>query len=101
MKQISLTELKQWETTDKDFQLIDVREPSEHQFFNIGGSLIPLDQIMKNAAIINHDKPVVLYCKRGIRSQIAIQKLERKHPFDNLYNLQGGIFKLLLKQGSL
>lgn len=94
MKQLSLSELKKWKSTNKDFQLIDVREQSEHQLFNIGGSLIPLGEIMRNVADIETNKPVILYCKRGIRSQIAIQKLERKYDFDNLYNLQGGILKL-------
>jgi adenylyltransferase/sulfurtransferase len=91
MKQLSINELSNWKAENKDFQLIDVREEEENEAFNIGGDLIPLGEVMRNKEKINENKPVVFYCKRGIRSQIAIQKLERKFGFNNLYNLKGGI----------
>jgi len=71
--------------------LIDVREPFEHAAYNIGGMLIPLAEVMKNAAVIPKDEPVVLYCHRGVRSRIAIQRLEDKFGFKNLINLHGGL----------
>jgi len=74
-----------------DIELIDVREPHEHDQFNIGGRLIPLDEIMREVENIPRDKEVVLYCKMGIRSQIAIQRLQEKFGFTNLVNLQGGM----------
>lgn len=77
-------------TAKKDFQLIDVREPDEHEEFNIGGQLIPLGEISTHISNIEKEKPVVLYCRKGIRSQFAIQKLQDKFPFTNLYNLIGG-----------
>jgi rhodanese-related sulfurtransferase len=33
----------------------------------------------------------VMYCRKGIRSHIAIQRLQNKIPFENLVNLVGGI----------
>ena len=95
MQHITLKVIDQWQADNKDFQLIDVREASEHQHKNIGGKLIPLGEIMRNKDKIATDKPVVLYCKRGIRSQIAIQKLQRRLPNVEFYNLQGGIYELL------
>ncbi|MFT6147772.1 MAG: adenylyltransferase/sulfurtransferase [Saprospiraceae bacterium] len=86
--------IDQWRADNKDFQLIDVREPSEHNAENIGGILIPLGDIMSNKDKIKHGKPVVIYCKRGIRSQIAIQRLHRKLPGVLFYNLEGGISEL-------
>lgn len=71
--------------------LIDVREPFEHEAYNIGGTLIPFGEIIKHAANIPKDKPVVLYCRKGVRSQIAIQRLEDKFGFTNLINLDGGL----------
>lgn len=71
--------------------LIDVREPAEHAEYNIGGSLMPLDSITAKIDQIEDSVPVVFYCKRGIRSQIAIQKLLVKKPFTNLINLTGGV----------
>jgi rhodanese-related sulfurtransferase len=45
MKSITCTALRQMAADKKDFQLIDVREPDEHEAFNIGGELIPLGEI--------------------------------------------------------
>ncbi len=73
-----------------DFQLIDVRESDEHQEFNIGGELIPLNEIVMQIDRIATGKPVIIYCRKGIRSQIAIQRLQEKFPFTNLLNLIGG-----------
>jgi adenylyltransferase/sulfurtransferase len=90
MKSITSKELQQLIHDKKDFQLIDVREPDEHDEFNIGGQLIPLGEITWHLEKIQKDKPVIIYCRKGIRSQFAIQKLQDKFPFNNLYNLIGG-----------
>jgi adenylyltransferase/sulfurtransferase len=71
--------------------LLDVREPHEHEAFHIGGLLIPLAEVLHRAAEIPRDQPVIVYCRKGIRSQIAIQKLEEKYGFNNLINLRGGV----------
>lgn len=74
----------------EDFQLIDVREPDEYAEFNIGGQLIPLNAIVQQIEKIDTAKPVIFYCRKGIRSQVAIQRLQEKFPFTNLLNLIGG-----------
>ena len=94
MKQITPTELIQLIASGKSFLLIDVREDFEHEDFNIGGQLITLGDIITKAGEIPHDIPVVVYCRKGIRSQIAIQRLEEKFGFTNLINLEGGVEKL-------
>jgi adenylyltransferase/sulfurtransferase len=48
---------------------------------------------MSKVAEIPRDQPVIIYCRKGIRSQIAIQRLEEKFAFTNLFNLQGGLEK--------
>lgn len=90
MNAITATALKQKIDSAEDFQLIDVREPFEHEDFNIGGELIPLNEIAHQVKKIATDKPVIIYCRKGIRSQIAIQRLQEKFPFTNLINLIGG-----------
>lgn len=90
MKSITATALCQMMKDQQVFQLIDVREQDEHDEFNIGGTLMPLAQITRNLYSIAKDKPVVFYCRKGIRSQFAIQKLQDKFPFNNLFNLIGG-----------
>lgn len=91
MKSISVTKLKEKLDNNEDFQLIDVREPSEFDFVNIGGELVPLGQINDFTNSIERDKEVVLMCRSGKRSANAIYFLEQKHGFTNLYNLDGGI----------
>ena len=94
MKNITYPELKAWIAEGKKFQLIDVREADEHAAAHIGGVLIPLSKISRwqpeDTAL-----PIVVYCKRGIRSQIAIQRLAPRFPEANFYNLESGILGIL------
>lgn len=91
MQLLDSRQLKDWINSEKDFQLIDVREQAEHDAFNIGGILIPLPEIMEHVSQIESHRPVVFYCRMGIRSQIAIQRLESRFGMTNLYNLKGGM----------
>lgn len=95
MQQITLQELENWQKEERIFQLIDVREKEEHVTYNIGGELIPLSEVMRNTSKLELSKPIIFYCKRGIRSQIAIQKLQRRLPEGNFFNLQNGICKFI------
>jgi rhodanese-related sulfurtransferase len=90
MNSITAIALKEKIDNVEDIQLIDVREPYEHEEFNIGGELIPLNEITQHIDKISTDKPVILYCRKGIRSQLAIQRLQERFPFTNLINLIGG-----------
>ena len=90
MQQITASELREWMSSGRDFMLIDIREDWEHQAFNIGGSLIPMGEIMTHLTVIPKDKEVVLYCEKGIRSVITIQRLESLG-YSNLINLSGGM----------
>ncbi|MCS6824746.1 MAG: rhodanese-like domain-containing protein [Cytophagaceae bacterium] len=91
MKVINALELKAWIDGKEDFQLIDVREPSEYNAANIGGELIPLGTIPNNTHKISKDKKVVIHCRSGKRSANAISFLEQNLGYTNLYNLEGGI----------
>lgn len=90
MTHISSKDLKKFLDSNNVF-LLDVREVDEHADFNIGGTLIPLGEILLKHELISADQTVIVYCKKGIRSQIAIQRLEEKFGFTNLVNLKGGI----------
>jgi len=91
MQSVSPTELKIRLLQGEDIILIDVREFFEHQDFNIGGILIPLHDIFQQKDKFENNKPIVVYCQKGIRSQIAIQRLQQKFGFNHLINLQGGM----------
>ena len=91
MKSITVKQLKKLIDNKEDFQLIDTREATEHAEFNIGGSLMPFGNITGRINEIETEKPVIFYCRKGVRSQIAIQRLQQKFLFENLYNLSGGM----------
>ena len=91
MNNITVHLLFKMKESKEDFQLIDVREEEEHLEFNIGGQLMPVGQITRSIVKIATHKPVIFYCRIGVRSQIAMQKLMDKFPFTNLINLTGGI----------
>ena len=91
MKEISVSELKQWKEEGKKFQLIDVREPFEYEMSNIAGENIPLAGVVIEADKIAKDIPVVMQCRSGARSANACMQLENSFGYNNLYNLKGGI----------
>ena len=91
MKAITVQELKQLQDSGADFQLIDVREPSEYQEANLGGDLIPLGAILDDESKVAKGKKVVVHCRSGKRSATAILQLETSYGHDELYNLTGGI----------
>ena len=90
MNEISVQELKEKIDKGEDFQLIDVREDFEYETSNLGGQLIPLGGILIETDKIAKDKDVVIMCRSGKRSAMAVQQLEAQG-FTNLYNLYGGI----------
>ncbi len=70
--------------------LLDVREDYEYEIANLGGQFIPLNQVVDRKSEIPNDRPIVVMCKSGARSQKAIDLL-KKEGFDQLLNLKGGI----------
>jgi adenylyltransferase/sulfurtransferase len=98
-KEITVEEFLQWQESGEDIQVIDVREPAEYEQVNIGAVLIPLATVAARADEINRDRKVVVHCKLGGRSAKAINELEEKFGFTNLYNLKGGITAYLQEVG--
>jgi rhodanese-related sulfurtransferase len=92
MNSITPLHLKEKLTNSDAVVLIDVREEHEHTEFNIGGTLIPMNTLFEQIEKIPKNKPVVLYCAKGIRSAIVIQRLQEKYGYTNLINLTGGMY---------
>ena len=75
-----------------DYLLVDVREKGEQPRYEAFNSLeIPLPRLMLSVDKIPKDKPVVVFCAKGIRSKIAIKQLQEKLGYTNLKNLTGGM----------
>ena len=91
VKEIDVLAFERLKDSGTAYQLIDVREPYEYQIAHMNGELIPLAEIEEAVDKIASDKKVIVHCRSGVRSAQAIQKLEKKFGFNNLYNLKGGI----------
>ncbi len=91
VKEITVQELEKLKDSGKAYQLIDVRETYEYEIAHLNGELIPLAQIEDKVDQIDSNKKVVVHCRSGVRSAQAIETLEKKFGFTNLYNLKGGI----------
>ena len=75
-----------------NFQLIDVRQQFEWDDDHIMGAIhVPLDTILNNECDLEllRSKPCIVYCKAGIRSNMACTALRQFGV--RAVNLQGGI----------
>jgi rhodanese-related sulfurtransferase len=90
---ISVKDLKaRMDAGDTDFVLIDVREPHEHEAFNIGGQLIPVGTVPHALDDLEayKDQEVIVYCRSGARSGMA-QGFLQQAGFGQVRNLTGGM----------
>ena len=72
-------------------QLLDVREPWEHQTCRIPESLlVPMGEIPARIAELDAETPTVVICHHGARSLHVAAFLEQ-HGFPRVLNLAGGI----------
>jgi molybdopterin/thiamine biosynthesis adenylyltransferase/rhodanese-related sulfurtransferase len=88
--QITVKELKRRIDAGEDVQLIDVREPYEYQIAQIGGKLIPQNDVPQRLAEIDRDREVVVHCKSGGRSQ-RIAEFLKQAGYPRVVNVAGGI----------
>jgi len=99
---INVQELKErLDKNDDSFILIDVREPHEHEEFNVGGKLIPLGSVPHELDDLeaHKDDEIVVYCRSGNRSGRAQQFMEQSG-FHNVRNLEGGMLAWMEAYGT-
>lgn len=89
--EITAEQLKNKMDRNDKFRLIDVREQYESLITNIGGELIPMNNIPAMMGDFGKDEEIILYCRTGHRSEIAVQYL-RKMGFKKAKHLVGGIY---------
>jgi len=93
MKTITVEALKAKIDAGEKINLVDVREPHEHNAFNIGGILLPLGQVQSLQIDEIEDlkeEVVYFYCRSGNRSGKACLMLE-SYGFKNAVNVVGGM----------
>jgi adenylyltransferase/sulfurtransferase len=88
--QLPVKELKRRLDAGEDIFVLDVREPYEYQIANIGGTLIPQNDVPKRLAEIDRDREIVVQCRSGQRSQ-RIAEFLAQQGYANVKNLAGGI----------
>lgn len=73
---------------EKNAQLIDVRTPEEFSMAKVPGSTnIPLQDIDRvGESMLDKDRPVIVFCRSGQRSHMAMQIL-LSLSFEEVYNM--------------
>jgi rhodanese-related sulfurtransferase len=75
-----------------EIQLIDVRQPEEHEAGRIAGDrFIELAALPAQVETIDRERPVVFYCRSGSRSAMATEAF-RGAGFD-AHNMAGGLLE--------
>mgnify|MGYP000496990049 CR=1 FL=1 len=83
-------ELNQKIKNKENFILLDVREPQEYEIANLGGVLIPLNELSQRYTELDPNSEIIVMCHHGVRSSMAVQFLRGKG-YEKTHNLSGGI----------
>ncbi len=87
---ITVEELKSRLDRGEEIFVLDVREPQEYALCNLGGHLIPQNELPNRIGELDPSKDIVVHCRTGIRSARATALL-RQMGFRKVRNLAGGI----------
>jgi adenylyltransferase/sulfurtransferase len=88
--EISVEEMKRKMDAGEDLFILDVREPHEYRICNLGGHLIPLNELPRRVHELDSSREMVVHCRSGARSANAVDFL-RQAGFRKARNLAGGI----------
>jgi rhodanese-related sulfurtransferase len=87
---ISVEELARLRESDEDFVLLDVREESEYETVNLGGTLIPLGTLSERLGELDREDRIVVHCRAGRRGATAVEQL-REAGFADAWNVNGAL----------
>jgi adenylyltransferase/sulfurtransferase len=88
--QMTVRELKRRLDSGEDVFILDVREPFEYKIAEIGGKLIPQNDVPQRLSEIPREREIVVQCKSGGRSQRVAEFLSHAG-YPRVVNLAGGI----------
>jgi adenylyltransferase/sulfurtransferase len=88
--QLTVKELKRHIDAGENVYLLDVREPWEYKIAQIGGKLIPQNEVPRRLSEIDRDREVIVHCHAGVRSQ-RIAEFLMQSGYPRVANLAGGI----------
>jgi rhodanese-related sulfurtransferase len=79
-----------------ELQLVDVREPYEHEAGRVAGARhVELERLASEAGSIDRERPVVFYCRLGARSGMAANAFRRAGY--EAYSMVGGLEEWALR----
>ncbi len=87
---ISVEQLAKLRQDDADFVLLDVREESEYETANLGGTNIPLATLTDRLDELDPQAHIVVHCRAGRRGATAVEQL-RDAGFDDAWNVNGAL----------
>lgn len=78
---------------EKDYLLVDVRQPSEYSQGHIpGAKLIPLMELQSALPDLPSGQDIIFYCRSGNRSRAAsVAAADNNNSLQQIYNLSGGV----------
>ena len=89
--QLSVEEIHQMSTGDRNMTVVDVRAPNEYQGFHIEGAVnIPAPDLRKRYSELDPTIPTVFICSTGHRSSLSASIL-KQHEFRDVFNSAGGM----------
>ncbi|MGA3344612.1 MAG: rhodanese-like domain-containing protein [Terracidiphilus sp.] len=88
--QITVKELKRRIDAGEEVYILDVRERWEYKLAQIGGKLIPQNEVPQRLAEIDREREVIVHCHAGVRSQ-RIAEFLKQQGYPRVVNLAGGI----------
>jgi len=84
-------QVREWMSSKKDLQLIDVRTPGEFAQGHLQGArLMPMSSLAAHLKSLDPNRPLIAYCLTGRRSGHAV-KILLKSGFPEAKHLAGGI----------
>jgi len=94
---ISVEEVFDVIENNEDYFILDVRTQEEYDEGHIEGAMnIPVDKLENRLDELPEDKPIIVYCRSGIRSNNASNILI-ENGFTRVYDMDGGILEWIDK----
>ena len=90
---MTATELRDRLELEQPLVLVDVREAFERAIADLPGQgqlHIPLGQFPIRLHELDHDQPIVVYCRTGARSGSAVRFMQHQG-YRSVWNLKGGV----------
>ncbi len=88
---VQAAEVERWRREGRDFVILDVRTPQEHDIARIAGArLLPIQELRDRLGELDPAATIVVHCHHGPRSTQAVRFL-RQMGYGRARNLTGGI----------